>query len=267
MSKFFLLSIFIIIGIADRLAAQETLPNITVKNQNGIIIVSWRNEYPLPVKTINIQRSFDSLKNYSTIGSVLNPQNRENGFADVKPPYNKMYYRVFISFDGGAYQFSEPVRPVKDIPTESVTGPVIDSAAHVILLARDSAAIAVNNNHPRNDRNKIEPKTTLPVVPTSPIITYPSRRIYTGKDNNIIINLPEAATKKYQVKFFDENENPLFDINKIPDNYLIIEKVNFIRSGWYYFELYENGKIIEKNKFFVPKDGKQVPSKTEQGKF
>jgi hypothetical protein len=264
MSKFFFLSFFIIIGIADRLAAQETLPNITVKNQNGVIIVSWKNEYPLPVKTINIQRSFDSLKNYSTIGSVLNPQNRENGFADAKPPYNKMYYRVFISFDGGAYQFSEPVRPVKDVPAD-IAQPETDSAEYNTRLARDSAAIAVNNRL-RNERNKIEPKTTLPVIPTSPIITYPSRRIYTGKDNNIIINLPDAATKKYQVKFFDENEMPLFDINKIPDSYLIIEKVNFIRSGWYNFELYENGKIIEKNKFFVPKDGKQVPSKTEQGK-
>lgn len=266
MSKIFLLSFFIIIGIADRLAAQETLPNITVKNLNGIIIVSWRNEYPLPVKTINIQRSYDSLKNYSTIGSVLNPQNKENGFADTKPPYNKMYYRVFISFDGGAYRFSEPARPVKDIP-EDIAERGTDSTNYDGQLTRDSAGIRVSVNHAWNDRNKIEPKSNLPVVPTSPIITYPSRRIYTGRDNNIIINLPDAASKKYQVKFFDENDAPLFEVNKLPENYLIIEKVNFIRSGWYYFELYENGKIIEKNKFFVPKDGKQVPGKLEQGKF
>src|SRR5438309_917962 len=146
MSKIFFLSFFFTIGIAVRLAAQETLPNITVKNLNGVIIVSWKNEYPLPVKTINIQRSYDSLKNYSTIGSVLNPQNRENGFADTKPPYNKMYYRVFISFDGGAYQFSEPARPVKDIQT-AIAQLGIDSAEYE--LTRDSSGRIINNNYTR----------------------------------------------------------------------------------------------------------------------
>ena len=99
------------------------------------------------------------------------------------------------------------------------------------------------------------------------IITYPSRRIYTGKDNNIIINLPDATIKKYSVKFFNETENLIFEFNKIQESYLIIERVNFIHSGWFYFDVYENGKLIEKNKFFVPKDGKnQHPSQGEQGK-
>ena len=59
-------------------AAQETLPAITVKNIGGQIVVSWVNNYKAPVANISIQRSFDSLKNYTTIGSVLNPMNIEN---------------------------------------------------------------------------------------------------------------------------------------------------------------------------------------------
>lgn len=257
MNKFSFLSFFMVLFAAGDLTAQETLPNITVKNQNGVIIVSWKNEYPLPVKNINIQRSFDSLKNYTTIGSVLNPQNRENGYADVKPPYNKMYYRVFISFDGGAYQFSEPARPVKEIP---------EDVASDQPLKRDSSAVAINTNPTSNNKPVIAGKPALPPVVTPSIITYPSRRIYTGRENNVIINLPDATTKRYSVKFFDENEKPVFELNRLPENYLILEKVNFIRSGWYNFELYENGKIIEKNKFFVPKDGKQAAQKLEQGK-
>ncbi len=85
---------------AGGLSAQEILPAITVKNFSGKIIISWRNQYPLEIKNLNIQRSFDSLKNFSTIGSVLTPQNAENGFVDEAPPYNKMYYRLFISFEG-----------------------------------------------------------------------------------------------------------------------------------------------------------------------
>lgn len=262
MNKLLFLSFFSFALSAGNLAAQETLPNITVKNQNGIIIVSWKNEYPLPIKNINIQRSYDSLKNYVTIGSVLTPQNRENGFADTKPPYNKMYYRVFISFDGGAYQFSEPTRPVKDIPLQA--DDITDTDRNP--FTRDSSSVKIYNPDVSNPKAVLVPKPNLPAVTTSPLITYPSRRVYTGKDNNIIINLPGATEKKYAIKFFDENENPVFELNKLAENYLIIEKVNFIRAGWYNFELYENGKIIEKNRFYVPKDGKQQPPKNEQGK-
>jgi hypothetical protein len=251
MNKLFL-SFFFLLTTVGKLSAQETLPDITVTDQNGIIIVSWKNEYPLPVKNINIQRSYDSLKNYSTIGSVLNPQNHENGFADTKPPYNKMYYRVFISFDGGAYQFSEPTRPVKD--------PVM------FKQVRDSLFVGIDTTGSTKNP-KLIPRPNIPDINNNtPLIIYPSRRIFTGKDNNVVITLTDASTNKYQVKFFDENNVPLFEINRLPENYLIIEKVNFIHSGWYFFELYENGKLLEKNKFFVPKDGKQVAAKGEQGK-
>src|SRR5436190_22710839 len=101
---------FLLLGMilpAGYLFAQEILPAITVKNLKGKVIISWENEYPIKVKTINVQRSYDSTKNFTTIGSVPNPQKVENGFVDAKPPYNKMFYRVFIFFDGGEYIFSE----------------------------------------------------------------------------------------------------------------------------------------------------------------
>ena len=110
---YFLLFAVLCFG-ASGAVAQDTLPRITVKNISGQIIVSWVNNYKAPVTAINIQRSYDSLKNYTTIGSVLNPQNFENGYADAAPPYNKMYYRVFVSFEGGTYVFSKVVRPVKE---------------------------------------------------------------------------------------------------------------------------------------------------------
>lgn len=97
MRSIFYLLVFVL--TAAKVSAQEILPSITVKNFSGKIIISWRNQYPLEIKTLNIQRSFDSLKNFSTIGSVLTPQNAENGFVDQAPPYNKMYYRLFISFE------------------------------------------------------------------------------------------------------------------------------------------------------------------------
>ena len=228
---------FFFMNCSVRAFGQDTLPHINVINYNGRIVVSWQSNYAAAINNITIQRSFDSLKNYTTIGSVLNPQNRENGYADERPPYNKMYYRVFISFAGGNYIFSEIKRPVKDTGrAEPIVAKVIDS-------------IITQQEQPK-------PKGWIA-----------SRRIYTGRENNIILNLPEALTKKYSVKFFDEEENPVFTINKINETYLTIEKVNFVHSGWFYFELFENGISIEKNKVYVPKDGKNqgIPP-DEQGK-
>ena len=252
------LLVFIFFNLfAVSLTAQDTLPGITVKNTGGQIIVSWVNNYKSPVAVINIQRSYDSLKNYTTIGTVLNPQNIENGYADIKPPYNKMYYRVFISFEGGTYLFSKIVRPVKEMPEV-----IIEDTLRPFLVKDNWVMQPIYQ--PKNQSIKIQPKTPLPPINSNAeIITYPSRRIYTGKDNNIIIYLPDAETKKYTVKFFEENDALLFELSKIPDSYLIIEKVNFVHAGWFHFEVYENGKLIEKNKFLILKDGKiqQGPQK------
>ncbi len=251
MQRVYFLSLVFLSGFANKLSAQNILPDITVNNINGQIVVSWINSYKTPVTTINIQRSFDSLKNYTTIGSVLNPQNIENGYADIKPPYNKMYYRVFVSFDGGTYIFSKIERPVKEIMEITNT-----PDSNFPFLKRDYTAIQPKND-PKIKNYKIQPKNQLPSINTkTEIITYPSSRIFTGKENNVILYLPEAGTKKYSVKFFEENDSPLFELTKIHEQFLIIEKVNFAHAGWFHFEVYENGKLIEKNKFYISKDGK-----------
>jgi hypothetical protein len=250
-------------------SAQDTLPSITVKNISGQVIVSWVNNYKTPVANISIQRSFDSLKNYSTIGAVLNPQNIENGYADVKPPYNKMYYRVFVSFEGGTYIFSKIVRPVKEIitaPEPAIKDSALAKPAEEPFnpfLVKDNW-IAKPNTEPKAKNNGIQPKLQLPKLETNTeIITYPSRRIFTNKDNAVTITLANAETKKYTIKFFDEKDVFLFELNRITESFLVIEKVYFKHAGWFYFEVYESGKLIEKNKFFVPKDGKnaQVPGR------
>lgn len=255
--------------LALKAAAQETLPGITVKNIGGQIIVSWVNNYKTPVANISIQRSYDSLKNYSTIGSVLNPLNIENGYADVKPPYNKMYYRVFVSFEGGTYEFSKVARPVKEVMPEVAT--VIDTATNKTsttvatkpvnpFLVKDNW-IAKPNGKPEIKSGGIITKPALPPLETNTeIITYPSRRIFTNKDNAVTIALANAEAKKYTVKFFDEKEVLLFELNKITESYLIIEKVNFKHAGWFYFEVYDGAKMIERNRFYVPKDGKNAPT-------
>ncbi len=144
------------------------------------------------------------------------------------------------------------VRPVKEKPET----PIVEDTLHPFLVKDNWAAQGISNNG-KPKTIGIQPKPQLPVINSNvEIITYPSRRIYTAKDNNIVMFLPDAETKKYLVKFFDENDNPVFELNKITEPYLILERVNFIHAGWFHFEIYENGKLIEKNKFQIAKEGK-----------
>ncbi len=101
---------------------------------------------------------------------------------------------------------------------------------------------------------------------TQPTGFTPSRYIYTGKENNVIINLPNAPVKKYTVKFFDANNKFLFEIKKIEDPYLTLEKVNFLHAGWFNFQLYEDDVLLEKYQFYIGKDSKKSSSNNEQGR-
>ncbi len=245
-------------------AQQLPLPAITVKNINNRIIVSWVNGYTKPIVNLNIQRSYDSLKNFSTIGEVLSPQSKENGYVDVSAPYNKMYYRVFIAFEGGSYIITPSARPVKDFsqgppPAQKypwMADPVEDAPDTGIIPRvinpKDTSAIPKDAKFPVVIRPKDTAATAI--IPIKPEITYPSMRIFTARDNNIVIHLPEAATKKYTVKFYDENEKFLFELKKLKEEYLIIEKVNFVHTGWFRFEIYDNGELVEENKFQITKE-------------
>ena len=264
--KFF----FLILGLitVQIVSAQEVLPGITVKDFSGKIIVSWMNEYKVPVSNISIQRSYDSTKNFTTIGSVLNPQNLENGFADNKPPYNKMYYRLFISFEGGAYVFSSTVRPVKVIPEKDTTSepipeinrfawqakPAADTILQPIEVARPDSGIHINIPSSLPRLHLPSKKDSIVLKKGPDIIPYPSSRIFSNRDNNVVIHLPEASFKKYTVKFYDETHVFLFELTKLMEEFLIVEKVNFAHAGWFHFEIFENGKLLEKNKFFIGRD-------------
>ena len=82
----------------------------------------------------------------------------------------------------------------------------------------------------------------------------PSTYVYTERDGNVTISLPEATHKKFAIKFFEEDKSPIFEITQIKETLLTLDKSNFLHAGWFFFELYEDGKLKEAHKFFIPKD-------------
>jgi len=226
MYKFSIL-IFILLSLHEFSFGQETLPKITVTQLGKRVLVSWNNPFT-NVSNINVQRSADSLKNFKTIGSLLNVGPGINGFTDPKEFIpTTQYYRLFISFQGGSYIFTHSQRPGLD----------------------------TLNNIPQ-----IETPVVTGISENPKNLFVPSPHVFTGKDNNIIISLPNASHQKYSIKFFQEDGTFLFEIKKIKENYLTLDKANFLHSGLFIFELYDNRIIIERHKFFIPKDGKPMPA-------
>ena len=68
------------------------------------------------------------------------------------------------------------------------------------------------------------------------------------------INLPdEEKPKKYGVKFYTEEGEFIFEIKEVKEKNFKIDKTNFYHAGWFRFELFEEGKLLEKHKFYIEK--------------
>ena len=199
-------------------------PDISVIQRSNKVLISWTNPFT-SLTTINIQRSYDSLKNFTTIGSVLNVKAKSNGFVDSKEFIPPQYYRLFISFEGGTYIFTKSHRPG------------IDTLKTVVEITEIQ----------------------------QPVKTWfvPSKLVYTGRDNNVIIDLPDAERKKYSIKFFEEDGSPIFELKRITETYLTLDKVNFLHAGLFNFEIYSDDVLVEKHKVYIPKDGKPIPALDE----
>jgi hypothetical protein len=237
MKKFFFLFFSLIISLG-LFAQKDTLPNFSAIKKDGIISISWINGFK-NVTQINIQRSKDSLKNFSTIHSLLNPNVKTYSYVDKTAKNDSGFYRIFILFEGSHYVFTTSRHLLIDTIKASVL--------HPGLIQNEKVK---QKDEKENEYRLKEEKTSPPPKP----VWVPSLTIFTGDDGNAIIKLPDATLKKYSVKFLKEDGSLLFLIPQIKETYLILDKVNFLKSGWYFFELTEDGKLKERNKFLITRD-------------
>ena len=220
----FLVAFFTFTLLGSAAFAQDTLPNFSVTNAGkNRMIVGWVNNYAL-VKQISIQRSFDSLGVYKTILSVTDPNAKQNGFADTKAANDHMFYRLFVVLDKGEFIFTKPKKPILDT---------------------SGAAVSIEKTVKKVDSVKAEPPKPPGFVP--------SVYVFTNKEGYVFINLPDAPQKKYHIKFFAEDGSPLFELKNITDKGLTLDHANFFHGGWFNFELYNDEKLLEKNKFYLSK--------------
>lgn len=233
MKKLVLSLLLCFCAAAASLQAQDTLPKFSLRNVgNNRIVIGWTNNFQT-IKQISIQRSFDSLQGYRTILTVADPTAQQNGFMDTKAANDHMFYRLYIMLDKGVYLFSEAKKPVLDTMRKTALGdkPALVDTSDAILVPN----LGVNN----------KPK---------PEVFVPSLHVFTSRDGYVSVNLPDDKEKKYSIKFFNEDNSFLFELKDVKPRTFKLDKTNFFQAGWFRFELYEDGKLLEKHKFFLQKD-------------
>jgi hypothetical protein len=162
-----------------------------------------------------------------------------------------------------AEEIKEKLQPTTTTPTPVVIAP--EPEKFYFVKKRDTLVATINAKELKKFRDSVVIKTkdtlafvgldTIVLKPFVPKEVYkPSKFVYTEKDGNVAINLPFTGMHHYSIKFFDMQGIPQFDIAEVKESPLLIDKVNFLKSGWYKFELYEDGKIKEKHRFFIPKE-------------
>ncbi len=225
----FLICSFLVLSVAY---GQDTLPKFTVKNLgndregNPSIVISWVNKFD-SLKQISIQTSHDSIRNYRTLISLTDPNAKLNCFADKKAPNDHMFYRLFIVKGNGEYFFTAVKKPYLD------TARVVTSIETVVA--------------------KRQPETTTTPGIKKPEFV-PSFYVYTNKEGYVYINLPDAEKKKYRIKFYEEDNNFLFEVKNIRQTGLTLDKTNFLHAGWFSFELYNEDDLVEKHRFYIGKE-------------
>lgn len=83
----------------------------------------------------------------------------------------------------------------------------------------------------------------------------PSLYVYAQPDGNIRIDVPnKKRVAGYRIKFYEADKQLLFELKQLPAASFQLDKTNFLHSGWFLFELYEDARLIERHKVFLEKN-------------
>jgi hypothetical protein len=269
--KLFIL--FFLIGLnnmfVQKTIAQNTLPSFSLVERSGKVIIGWTNPNP-ELRQIIIQRSTDSSKGFRSIVSMPDPTAFTNGYVDKPIDTLSYYYRIFCTMPGGRYFFTEAKKPLKEIIKETPK-PVLQEIKAVqkneisveILVPTEIQLRQMNGEkvYFTDPSSKIDdPGRLEKIIRKDSVLNQqffePSAFIYTNIEGNLIIVLPEPQKRHFSLYVYQVDGTPIFNMKNIMEPKLLIDRSNFIHSGWFKYELFEGQKSKEKNKFFIPAEGK-----------
>lgn len=213
--------------------AQNTLPEITIKTQDGINIISWINPYKSGIKVIKVERSVDSNYNYSVIGLVKDFQNNIQSFVDIAPTAGKNWYRVVVIFSSDIEWTSN---------NASITLDSLDIVNRKQISSIDTLQKVVNKTINEKGLSDSIITTTKIEKIELPKSRYIFVNPFTG---NINIELPQPRDYDYKVHFFTNDDKKVFSIPRIHEDEIILDKRNFQNTGVFKFKIIRDGKEFE----------------------
>jgi len=245
-------------GTAQTTAApQQLLQFSATELAPGLNHISWKNPYR-KTSQLAVQRSADSSQNFRTILSAKNPSLENNGFTDHTAPHDiPVFYRIFVTLEGGGFFFTPVLRAQKAVAKPDLPQPAIVEQPKIVPTSKEKAAavkkaaLSIPKPAPAGIKKDsiVTPKI---VVPENPFLNKkPSKYVYTDTKGYLTISLPKAAVNQYKLIIYDTDGSILFTIEHIRETELIVEKVNFLHAGWFNFELFENGLLMEQNRFYI----------------
>ena len=211
--------------------AQPVLPDVLAVTQKGLNVLSWTNQYD-GIKSIAVQRSNDSVYNYTTIGYVKNLKKGVQGFVDGHPNPGVNWYRLYIAFNSDLTWNSNRVKIFVDSAQlmQQRVLPPNDSLQKIVSSLSLGTGTAP-------DPSEINAYT---YIRSQYVFTNP----FTGHIN---VEMPDSTDKKssYSLIFFDTKNRQVLEVPKLVEHSVIIDKRNFQRKGIYKFEMKKNKDVIE----------------------
>ena len=161
---------------------------------------------------------------------------------------------------GNAISQTVPTNPNQTVkPTETEEKVWIN----IFRRTKDTLLYQIEQKNYRHFRDSIILKTkdTINSIDASNIIISPfvpkpvwkpSQFLFTTESTNrLTMHLPSPKLHKYRIVFFDEDGSELFQLKQPKDADLIIDNSNFLHGGWFTFDLFEDEKLKEHNKFQI----------------
>ena len=209
---------------------QASLPSMNITTEQAQNILTWYCQYD-GVKSIAVQRSGDSVRNFTTIEVITAPKKGNHIYKDLHPVVGKNYYRLSIEFGGGLEWFSNIYKVILDSAT-------IAKSLEERIKTGTTNAITNSTANANKSESPVTTSTDFYFVPSSKIFTNP----YTGHIN---INLEDASDHKYNIHFFDPSKNEVLKIGRVSKSILILDKNNFNSRGIYSFQLFDGTNLVE----------------------
>lgn len=258
-------------------AESQTLPSFKATVKGPSTVISW-NVSEEKLTLLVIQKSIDSLNGFKSIASMPDPNTSSNGFVDKNNKDLNFYYRIFYAGVDGKYFFTESkkaqieiIKPIVKSNINKDTVKAINSIApdiNEVLVKKTTTVKLIDTIEQLPKKELIE--SVLPMKENSSTTNF-SINLYTeklevenklttnpylfvSKENNLMLIIPENHKRKFQLQVWKEDGTHIFTIKNIKDAQLLIDKSNFIYSGWFKYEISEGEQLKERGRFLIQPD-------------